>query len=301
MAYNIITILGPTAAGKTRLAALLADKFNGEIISADSRQVYRRMNIGTGKDYGDYNTGSSVIPYHLIDIADPQEEFNLFLFQKHFYSAFRDITRRGRNPFLAGGTGLYISSIINNYSFTPDKTDRARIDELNNLSIEELRVVLLRINPRLHNKTDIEIKERIIKAICISESRENAEEYELISSLNIGVHYPREIIKQRITERLAQRLKNGMIEEVDSLIKSGVPCGKLAFFGLEYKFLMLYLTGELNYNDMFQKLNSAIHSFAKRQMTWFRKMEKEGTVIHWIDGADFEKASEIIGKQYFNS
>ena len=301
MHYNLITILGPTAAGKTRLAALLANEFNGEIISADSRQVYRRMDIGTGKDYGDYKVGRSIIPYHLIDIEEPAGEFNLYLFREAFFNAFRLITRKNKIPFLAGGTGLYISSIINNYELVPVAENPERTAELNKLNMDELRGILADLNPRLHNKTDSEIKERVIKAILIAESKQTSIPKEEVTSLNIGVRFPREIIKKRITERLKQRLKNGMVEEVQELIKEGVAFEKLAFFGLEYKFLALYLKGELNYNDMFQKLNSAIHDFAKRQMTWFRKMERDGTIIHWINGSDFGKASEIIRTNYFIS
>lgn len=299
MKYNLITILGPTAVGKTRLASLLANEFNGEIISADSRQVYRRMNLGTGKDYGDYIVNNFTVPYYMIDIAEPSEEFNLYLFQEKFFESFRLIKEKDKNPFLAGGTGLYLNAVINNYDLVKVEAHQERIEELNKLTEEELRNILSNLSPRLHNKTDLEIKERIIRAILIAESKGNGIKKENISSLNIGVRYPREVIKERITERLKQRLKTGMIEEVEGLLKEGLTFEKLSFFGLEYKFIGLYLKKEITYNDMFQKLNSAIHAFAKRQMTWYRKMEKEGTVIHWLDGNNFEEAKEIIKSQYF--
>lgn len=301
MKYNLITILGPTAAGKTRLAAQLADQFGGEIISADSRQVYRRMNIGTGKDYADYMINGRTVPYHLIDIAEPSEEYNLYRFQESFHIAFGDIASRGRIPFLAGGTGLYINSIVSNYRLGKAEPDKETIESLNALSEDELREMLIAVSPEQHNKTDLEIKERIIKAIIVARSRENLPAYREISSLNIGVHFPRDVIKERITKRLKQRIAEGMIEEVESLVKEGITFEKLSFFGLEYKFVGLYLKGEINRNDMFQKLNSAIHAFAKRQMTWYRKMEKEGTKIHWIEGADFETAEKIIKENYFQN
>lgn len=257
------------------------------------------MNLGTGKDYDDYIVNGITVPCYMVDIAEPSDEFNLFLFQEKFFEFFRLIKEKNKNPFLAGGTGLYLNSIINNYDLIKVEAHKERVDELNLLTENELRNILLKLNPRLHNKTDLEIKERIIRAILIAESKGGDIKKESISSLNIGVHYPREIIKQRITERLKQRLKTGMIEEVEGLLKEGITFEKLSFFGLEYKFTGLYLKKEITYNDMFQKLNSAIHAFAKRQMTWYRKMEKEGTVINWIEGNDFAKAKEIIKSHYF--
>ncbi len=300
MKYNLITVLGPTAAGKTRLAALLAGEFNGEIISADSRQVYKRMNLGTGKDYEDYIVNGSPIPFHLIDIAEPEDEFNLYLFREKFFQAFNLINKNRKIPFLTGGTGLYLNSIIKNYQLTKAAPSKERINELNLLSEDELRDILIELNPSIHNKTDLEFKDRIIKAILIAESSEVICNKENISSLNIGVFYFRDVIKRRITERLNQRLKNGMIEEVENLIKEGITYEKLNFFGLEYRYIGFYLKGDLNYNDMRQKLNSAIHNFAKRQMTWYRKMEKEGTIINWIDGQDIDRAVKIINSQFFN-
>ena len=319
MNYDLITILGCTATGKTKLAVQLTDCFNGEIISADSRQVYRGMNIGTGKDLSEYSIQGKQIPFHLIDIIEPTEEFNLFSFQQLFYKSFKDIQNRNKLPFLVGGTGMYLSSILQNYNLS--KADFERVQQkYSSLSDEELRNELKKLNPDLHNTTDLNDRERIIKAIAIAKvhghfepessgeksvvtkhkdfsvtsfSRNDNEKK--IKSLTIGVKLSRDEIKKRITARLKKRLdEEEMIEEVKSLMESGISYDKMIFFGLEYKFIAQYLKGELNKNDMFQKLNSAIHSFAKRQMTWFRKMEREGVVINWIDGQDFNKAKELI-------
>jgi tRNA dimethylallyltransferase len=294
-AGRLITILGPTATGKTKLAAKLAFHFNGEIISADSRQVYRGMDIGSGKDLKDYNVDGKITNYHLIDIIDPQNEFNLFLFKKHFNACFRKIIGDEKIPFLVGGTGLYLSSILQNYKLNKVNFESERYLELSSKELPELRSMFAAIGTRLHNTTDLLDKERLIRAIIVAEDKKakNVDEIE-IDSLIIGVLPPRDIIKQRITERLKYRLQNGMIEEVKKLIENGISFEKLNFFGLEYRYIGLYLKKELNYNDMYQKLNSAIHNFAKRQVTWFRKMEKEGVKINWINSADFEKAEKII-------
>ncbi len=293
MTINLITILGPTAAGKTKLASQLAGEFNGEIISADSRQVYTGMDIGTGKDLNDYHVNGRQIPRHLIDIINPKEEFNLFLFKKYFNEAFIEISGRHRLPFLVGGTGLYLSSVLQNYRMKESGSDPGRIHELESKDAPELGEMLLEMNPKLHNTTDLLDKERIIKAIMVCEASDPIEDLE-INSLNIGVMPERQEIKRRITERLKYRLQHGMIEEVEKLLKEGLTFDKMDFFGLEYKFIGLYLKGELSYNDMFQKLNSAIHQFAKRQATWFRKMEREGVKINWIESPDFEKAGYKI-------
>ncbi len=300
MSFNLITILGPTAVGKTRLAALLANRFDGEILSADSRQVYKKMNIGTGKDLEDYIVNGKKIPYHLIDILEPHEEFNLFLFNQYFYKAFEDIKSRNKIPFLVGGTGLYIHSILKGYKLNKADFSKEKYDELNKLSIEELREKLKNLNPNLHNTTDLLIKDRIIKAIIVSEAKESPSvDLPQINSLTIGINPNKEKLKDKITERLKYRLEHGMIEEVENLVAEGITFDKLEFFGLEYKYVGMYLKYELNYNDMFQKLNSAIHQYAKKQMTWFRKMEREGIKIHWIDEAKFELAEKIILENYF--
>jgi len=297
MFHNLITILGPTATGKTRLAAKLANKFNGEIISADSRQVYIGMDIGTGKDFDDYKIGSKQIPFHLIDVIDSKEEFDLFKFQNLFYKFFDDILQRMKTPFLVGGTGMYLSSILQNYKLNKAEFSEERTNKLRELSLTDLQNKLKILSPSLHNTTDSLEKERVIRALIIAENSSKKERTVIsVQPLVIGISLPRDVIKKRITKRLKQRLDNGMIEEVKSLFQSGVTYEKLYFFGLEYKYIGMYLKRELTYNDMFQKLNSAIHSFAKRQMTWFRKMEKEGVMIHWIDGPDYESASELIKK-----
>lgn len=293
----LITVLGPTAVGKTRLSAQLADHFNGEIISADSRQVYRGMDIGTGKDILDYTVNGNQVPFHLIDICSPEEEFNLFNFLTEFNRAFNSIIIKKKLPFLAGGTGLYLHSVLKKYSLTQVDFNSGRAKELDSLDNEALINILLKLKPEQHNSTDLEIKERIIKAILIAEDHGESISVPDFYSIVIGINPGREIVKKRITERLKLRLKEGMIEEIENLIKSGVTHEKLDFFGLEYRFISQYLKGELNYNDMFQKLNSAIHSFAKRQMTWFRKFEKEGIGINWLDNPDFNSAKSIIEKE----
>lgn len=314
MAFNLITILGPTAAGKTTLAAELAYMFNGEIISADSRQVYSHMDIGTGKDLDAYSVNQTRIPYHLIDIARPEEEFNLFLYLKHFYKVFNEVSQKGRIPFLTGGTGLYLNAVLKGYSLNEVPEWKERYSVLEEMNEEDLRRMLVKLKPAQHNTTDLSDKERIIRAIIIAEAALQEQNLldtfspgelnksvssEGINSLVLGVYLDREIIKKRITLRLKERLKSGMIEEVEGLVQSGISYEKLDFFGLEYRYISLYLKGSLNYNDMYQKLNSAIHSFAKRQMTWFRKMEKEGVDIHWINGPDVKEAEKIIRELYF--
>jgi tRNA dimethylallyltransferase len=295
MSHNLITILGPTATGKTRLAAKLAKDFNGEIISADSRQVYRDMNIGTGKDLEDYTIDELHIPYHMIDIVDPTEEFDVYKFNQLFYEIHKDIIDNNKMPFLVGGTGLYLSSILKSYTFPIADFSKDNLIQFDNYSTEELKSNLLDLNPNLHNTTDLLGRTRVIKAIIVGRSQHKKSiEQSKISSLVIGIKLPRSEIKKRITARLKIRIKNGMIDEVGKLLKKGIGYEKLDFFGLEYKYVGLYLKKELDYNDMFQKLNNAIHKFAKKQMTWFRKMEKEGIKIIWIDGPNYEEAKEII-------
>ena len=298
MKFNLVTILGPTATGKTRLSVQLANHFNGEIISADSRQVYRGMNIGTGKDLSEYKLDDKLIPYHLIDVNDPTEDFDLYKFQQSFYKSFTDISNRNKRPFLVGGTGMYLSSILQKYSL--NKADFEKInDDYASFNDEELKKILIELNPDLHNSTDLADRSRILKAIAVTKAQPKITEKPGINSLNIGVLLTRDEIKKRITVRLKRRIEQeGMIEEVKSLMDSGVSYDKMIFFGLEYKFTARFLKGELNKNDMFQKLNSAIHAFAKRQVTWFRKMEREGVVINWIDGADFNKSKLIIEENF---
>ena len=294
MSDKLITILGPTAVGKTKFAVKLASVFNGEIISADSRQVYRLMDIGTGKDLSEYSSCGNSIPYHLIDICDPTEEFNLFTFRKEFVNAYSSITGSGNTAFLVGGTGMYLSSILQDYTLTPAnfKTKRAR--DLSEKRNDELKEILLELNPNQHNLTDLVDKERIIKAILIAESASESLPKIELESLVIGVSLERQEIKKNITRRLKERLNSGMIDEVKNLSDNGISTEKLKFFGLEYKFIAMYLNGEMNYNDMYQKLNSAIHQFAKRQMTWFRKMEREGVIINWLAPENTKSAELLI-------
>ena len=298
--FNLITILGPTATGKTKLAARLAKELNGEIISSDSRQVYKYMNIGTGKDLKDYIVEGQTISYHLIDIAEPTEEYNLYRFTIDFYNAYNKIKEKKKTPFLVGGTGLYVSSIIQNYKLKQADFNSLRREELEELSEPQLRELLLNLKPNPHNITDQTEKDRIIKAILIEESNSDAlpKNIQPPNSLNIGIKLERDEIRKRITKRLEERLNEGMIKEVKDLLKRGVPFEKLAYFGLEYKYLGLYLEGKLSYNEMFQKLNTAIHRFAKRQMTWFRKMEREGVKINWFEGKDFNIVLSFIKENY---
>jgi len=292
---KVIVILGPTAVGKTKFAVNLAYEFNGEIISADSRQVYIGMDIGSGKDLTDYTIQNKTIKTHLIDVVKPHCEFNLYLFQKLFYSAYQDIVSQNHIPFLVGGTGLYLSSVIQKYSLNKVNFNSQRAKNLENYSEEKLIEILKDLNPNLHNTTDLTEKKRIISAILIAEeNEENGFPEENLEFLIIGINEDREILKNRIRERLKIRLKSGMIEEVENLLNNGISHEKLRFFGLEYKFVSQYLAGELNYNDMHQKLASSIIQFSKRQMTWFRKMEKEGILINWLKNTEIENAKILI-------
>lgn len=291
MDEKIIVILGPTASGKTKLAAKLASEFNGEIISADSRQVYKGMDIGTGKDFEDYLVNGYKIPYHLIDIIEPTEEFNLYQFKKYFIQFFDEIIQRKKQAFLVGGSGLYLSSVIQNYELKEAEINENDILKLSELNIDELKKNLFDLRANNHNTTDLIDKDRTIKAILAAKAEKNILNKKFISIV-IGINLEKDEIKTRISQRLEKRLKSGMIEEVKGLMESGVSLQKLLFFGLEYKFIGLYLRNELSYDEMFIKLNQAINKFAKRQATWFRKMEKEGITINWVK--NYEQARSII-------
>ncbi|MDP4282511.1 MAG: tRNA (adenosine(37)-N6)-dimethylallyltransferase MiaA [Bacteroidota bacterium] len=284
----MITLLGPTASGKTRLAAVVADKVDGEIISADSRQVYRGMDIGTGKDLGDYLVSGKKIPVHLVDIADPREEYNIYLYQKDFRKAYMDITGRGKMPVLCGGSGMYLESVLKGYNLPETIHDEGWQKSLSAKSDKELAEELMKLK-KLHGTSDIENRSRIIKALEIEFSR-NAnsvrQSFSPIPSTIFGLKLERELQKKKITERLRERLRQGMVDEVSRLIKEGIPLQRLKSFGLEYRYVTEYLSGEKTYNEMFDALNIAIHQFSKRQMTWFRRMERNGTVIHWLDASD---------------
>ncbi|MDI6755434.1 MAG: tRNA (adenosine(37)-N6)-dimethylallyltransferase MiaA [Thermodesulfobacteriota bacterium] len=292
MPYNLLVILGPTASGKTRVAVQVARALKGEIISADSRQVYRGMDIGTGKDLGEYGS----VPYHLIDIVDPGYEFNVFEFQRRFGEVFREIQARGHLPLLAGGTGMYLDAVLRGYQLMEVPENLSLRNELAALGDDDLAVRLKEINPGLHNTTDLMDRNRLMRAIEIAEfQREAQNELPLpeLSPIVFGIKWEREILRRRITKRLKERLSHGLIEEVDQLHQTGIPLETLEFYGLEYRFVAQYLKGALNKNDMFQKLNSAIHQFAKRQETWFRRMERQGISIRWVDG-DKDPAGTIL-------
>ena len=316
----MITILGPTASGKTPLAAALAQQINGEIISADSRQVYRRMDIGTGKDLADYTVhgsgsmvqGSSLtinqepltIPYHLIDICEPGTKYNLFQYQQDFFDAYQDIIGRGKTPILCGGTGLYIEAVLKGYQLSPVPQNPELRARLEGKTLEELTQMLVELKQKngstMHNTTDVDSCQRAIRAIEIEEYNLHTptpkRELPPIDSLIVGVNIDREARREKITRRLKARLEEGMIEEVRGLLAEGIPAEDLIYYGLEYKFVTEYLVGKMTYDEMFQRLEIAIHQFAKRQMTWFRGMERRGFTIHWIDALQpmEEKVRQIL-------
>ncbi len=296
----MITILGPTASGKTPLAAALAQRVDGEIISADSRQVYRRMDIGTGKDLEDYQG----VPYHLIDICEPGTKYNLFQYQQDFMDAYNDIVSRGKQPILCGGTGLYIEAVLKGYHLSPVPQNETLRKQLEGKSLEELTKILLELKSKnesnMHNTTDVDSAQRAIRAIEIEtynlEHPTPRRELPPVDSCIIGVNIDRELRREKITRRLKVRLEEGMIEEVRGLMAEGIAADDLIYYGLEYKFVTEYLTGKTTYDEMFARLEIAIHQFAKRQMTWFRGMERRGFVIHWIDATlpMEEKVNEIL-------
>ena len=287
MNNNLLVILGPTAGGKTSVAAHWASRNNGEIISADSRQVYRGMTIGTGKDFTDYVVEGRAVPYHCIDIVDAGDQYNVYEYQKDFLKAYNSILERGKIPVLCGGSGMYIEAAINGYSLIQVPVNDELRGELETKTDDELKTMLASLKA-LHNRSDTDTRKRMIRAIEIAVYQTNRLQEEIaypeIRPLFIGILYDRESRRQRITQRLRQRLDEGMIEEARSLLDKGLTPEQLEYYGLEYKFLTKYLLHELNYAQMFEQLNTAIHQFAKRQMTWFRRMERNGATIYWIDG-----------------
>ena len=298
MKYDLITILGPTASGKTPLAAALADKIGTEIISGDSRQVYRRMDLGTGKDLVDYVVEGRQVPYHLIDIVEPGTKYNVFEYQRDFLKAYDDITARGKTPILCGGTGMYIESVLKGYKLLPVPENPELRASLEGKSLEELTHILEGYK-KLHNSTDVDTAKRAIRAIEIEEYYKQQppeyREFPSLKSLIIGVDIDRELRREKITRRLKQRLEEGMVEEVRGLLNEGIPAENLIYYGLEYKFLTQYAIGELTFEEMFHQLETAIHQFAKRQMTWFRGMERRGFTIHWLDATlSMEEKTERI-------
>lgn len=301
----MITILGPTASGKTSLAAALASTMDAEIISADSRQVYRGMDIGTGKDLDDYTVNGKLIPYHLIDIREPGTKYNVFEYQQDFFRAYREIRQKGRLPILCGGTGLYIESVLKGYRLSPVPQNQSLRDSLAGKSLDELTVMLEALKARnrsvMHNTTDVDTAQRAIRAIEI-------ETYNLehpmpkravpkVDTVIIGVNIEREARRAKITQRLKARLEEGMTDEVRGLLEKGVAAEDLIYYGLEYKYVTEHVLGKTSYDEMFRSLEIAIHQFAKRQMTWFRGMERRGFTIHWIEALlPMQQKVEAIGK-----
>lgn len=296
---DLLCVLGHTAAGKTAFAAQLADRIGSEIISADSRQVYRGMDIGTGKDYEDYQVGDHQVPVHLIDILDAGYEYNVFLFKQDFQRAFSNITERDIMPLLCGGTGMYIESVLRNYKFLHVPANQQLRKDLEQKSYEEL-IEMLKLYGPLHNTTDTGNRKRTIRAIEIARHQSSnpviSEEGRELHPLVLGIRFERNQRRKRISERLQERLKSGMVEEVEGLLRTGVPSEKLDFYGLEYRYVNSYIQGDLSYDAMTGQLNTAIHQFAKRQMTYFRGMERRGIPIHWLDGEDLmeEKIAKAL-------
>ena len=302
--HKMITILGPTASGKTAVAARLASEIGGEVISADSRQVYRRMDIGTGKDLADYVVDGHQIPYHLIDIREPGTKYNLFEYQQDFYDVYQDIRRRGKEPILCGGTGLYIEAVLKGYKLSPVPQNQQLRDSLEGKSLAELTQLLTELKARngsnMHNTTDVDSCQRAIRAIEIEtynlEHPTPRRELPAVDSVIIGIDIDRDLRREKITRRLRKRLEEGMVNEVQALLDEGIPAEDLIYYGLEYKFLTEYLTNQITYDEMFTRLEIAIHQFAKRQMTWFRGMERRGFTIHWMDSRlpMAERVREIV-------
>lgn len=303
--YQLITILGPTASGKTPFAAALADRLDTEIISADSRQIYRGMDIGTGKDLADYTVAGKPVPYHLIDICDPGYKYNVFEYQHDFFRAYEEIRQKGKLPILCGGTGMYIEAVLKGYKLLDVPQNPELRESLKEKSLPELELILATYKV-LHNKTDVDSAQRAIRAIEIEEfykaQSPEANEYDPIDSLIIGINIDRELRREKISRRLRARLDEGMVDEVKRIIESGVKPDDLIYYGLEYKFLTLYIIGELSYEEMVSQLEIAIHQFAKRQMTWFRGMERRGCTIHWIEATlpteeKIEKTLELLKRE----
>ncbi len=286
MQKKLITVLGPTASGKTAFAVELARILDGEIISADSRQIYRRMDIGTGKDLSEYTVNGISIPYHLIDIRDPGDKYTLFDYQHDFHVALQDILSRNKRPILCGGTGLYIESVLKGYNLPDVPANPELRKSLEGKSLGELTQILQSFRP-LHNTTDTDTKKRAIRAIEIAhfqaQQKTSAYDYPPLESTVLGLYIDRELRREKITTRLKTRLQEGMIDEVKQIIDSGVAPDDLIYYGLEYKFITLFVLGTISYEEMYRQLEIAIHQFAKRQMTWFRGMERRGIPIHWID------------------
>ncbi len=291
MKKNLVVILGPTASGKTALAVRLAADLCGEIISADSRQVYRGMDIGTGKDLSEYQTEKGKIPVHLIDIIEPKQEFNVFEFQKRFYEIFTALHNKKVLPVLVGGTGLYLESVLTDYDLPAALPDERLRDEMAGKTQAQLQEILLALKPALHNRTDLDDRDRLIRKIEIERARQSPSgsipEKPFVNAGIFGIHWERDVLRQRIARRLAKRIDEGMIEEVSRLHSQGLSWERLDSFGLEYRYVAMYLQNKLTLTEMSAKLQIAIGQFAKRQMTWFRRMEKKGVKIEWVSGDNY--------------
>ncbi|ABC77399.1 tRNA (adenosine(37)-N6)-dimethylallyltransferase MiaA [Syntrophus aciditrophicus] len=299
MMKNLVVILGPTASGKTRLAVRLARDLKSEIVSADSRQVYRGMDIGTGKDLDEYRIDGEEIPCHLIDIVDPDYDFNVFEYQSRFYRCFEEILSRGIVPILVGGTGLYLSAVLENYRMVQVPENLDLRESLKAEPLERLQQILLEITPRIHNTTDLLDRGRLLRAIEIAQHSgrrglRESPEHPRIEPLVFGVRWNRDLLRKRIALRLKERLSAGLIDEVKELHQSGISWDRLEFFGLEYRYVGLYLQSRMSYREMAEKLTIHICRFAKRQETWFRRMERHGIEIIWIEGDDYEALKEQL-------
>ncbi|GIC78322.1 tRNA (adenosine(37)-N6)-dimethylallyltransferase MiaA [Moritella sp. F3] len=302
--YNLIVVLGATASGKTRLGVDLAKQLNGEVISGDSRQVYIGLDIGSGKDLAEYGD----VPYHLIDIIEPGKEYNAFQFQRDFFNAFKDINQRNKLPLLVGGTGLYIDAVVAGYEFVQLDKNIPQREQFAEMALEDVQQILLELDSQSYTTTDITVRPRLYRAIEIAQHAASQTSAVIktvlpeIEPLYFGIKWDRSVLRQRITLRLKERLENGMLEEVEGLLAQGITHDKLEYLGLEYRFVSQYIEGKISYDEMFDILNIAIHKYAKRQDTWFRRMERQGAIIHWLDGTgDINEQAQAVLNQFQRS
>jgi tRNA dimethylallyltransferase len=302
MEYNLIVVLGPTASGKTRMAARLARELGTEIISADSRQVYRGMDIGTGKDLGEYVVDGHPVPFHLIDVIHPSEEFSVFDYQSQAYRIFISLREKGVIPIMAGGSGLYLDSVIKGYRMPEVPVDSGLRKELDAMDMENLIRRLRALRTSFHNITDFTDRERVIRAIEIAQGILNGEwdasARRKIQAFIMGIRWDREELRRRITRRLEERIRAGLIDEVKNLNQAGLSWERMESLGLEYRYAGRYIQRKISYDEMIRELNIRIHQFAKRQLSWFRRMERQGAVIHWIEGDDCETARSLVREAF---